>query len=75
MNIEETRKKASEIFDMWFPIYSKGLEEADREKLFGYFHSGYMAGTKHRESNSGNGMDPGRSDRLIHDDINRDLDL
>ena len=73
MIIEETKQKAREVFDMWFPIYSRGLDEDLREKLFEYFHCGYLAGTKHRGPQSGSTGSVNHS--LAIDDANRNLDL
>ena len=73
MLIDETRKRAREVFDMWFPIFSQGDEESGRERLFEYFHSGYLAGTKFRSLTDK--KDGGCPPSLVQDDINRNLDL
>ena len=73
MLIDETRKKAREVFDMWFPIFSEDDEKDNRERLFEYFHSGYLAGTKFKDLN---GRTPqGCPPSLFNDDINRHPDL
>ena len=73
MLIDETRQRAREVFDMWFPIFSQGDEESSRERLFEYFHSGYLAGTKFRPLTDS--ASEGCPTSLRHDDINRNLDL
>ena len=73
MLIDETRKRAREVFDTWFPIFSNEEERDDRERLFEYFHSGYLAGTRFGD---GTRTEPkGCPPSLIHDDVNRNLDI
>jgi hypothetical protein len=73
MLIDETRKKAREVFDTWFPIFSEEDEKDNRERLFEYFHSGYLAGTKFKGLS---GRTPqGCPPSIIGDDTNRNLDL
>lgn len=73
MLIEETKQNARRIFDQWFPIFAQEDENGNRERLFEYFHSGYLAGTKHRPltEDGSKGCNPS----LVIDDVNRDLDL
>lgn len=73
MLIDETRKRAREVFDTWFPIFSSEEERDDRERLFEYFRSGYLAGTRFNAltGSENKGCPPS----LIHDDVNRNLDL
>ena len=73
MLIDDTRKRAREVFDMWFPIFSQGDEETSRERLFEYFHSGYLAGTKFRPLTDKD--DTGCPPSLVRDDVNRNLDF
>lgn len=73
MLIEETRENARRIFEQWFQIYAQGSEPENRDRLFEYFHSGYLAGTRHW--NLTKKKNAGCPPSLIHDDINRNLDL
>lgn len=62
------------IFEQWFPLFSQGDETENRERLFEYFHSGYLAGTRH-----GKRAEPKRSTAdsgsLAIDDVNRNTDI
>jgi hypothetical protein len=73
MLIDETRKSAREVFELWFPVFSTEQEKEARERLFEYFHSGYIAGTRfHSLKDTGSSGCP---PSLIRDDTNRNLDL
>lgn len=71
MDLEDVKNKARKVFDMWFDIFSKPEDKENKEKLFEYFYSGYLAGTKYKPG------DPveSRPVNIIHDDINRNFDL
>jgi hypothetical protein len=73
MLVEETKKSARIIFEQWLPFFGSPSEVEDKERLFEYFHSGYLAGTRHRDRKEKSGSGPLQS--LVHDDINRNLDL
>ena len=74
MLTEETRENAKRIFESWFPVFALEQEHEGRERLFEYFHSGYLAGTRHGNltKEKERRMVP---PSLIQDDINRNLDL
>lgn len=70
MNIE-IKDSAKQIFENWFSHFAKSEEHINKERLFEFFHSGYIAGTR---------FDPAasklkRNSNIIQDDINRNLDL
>lgn len=73
MIIEETKKTALEIFKEWFPLFAKDLESDNEERLFEYFHSGYIAGTKHGNLTGEESKEHPHS--IIIDDINRNLNI
>lgn len=74
MNItsQQVKEKSRQIFDSWFHLFAAGQTETDnKERLFEYFYSGFIAGIKSStaESNSN------KCSNIIYDDINRNLDL
>jgi len=71
--MDQIKTKAREVFELWFPIFSKNNENDDRERLFEYFHSGYMAGTKFNSLR--NDKPKGEPTSIANDDVSRNLDL
>lgn len=70
--IIETKEKARQVFDSWFQLFAVNNENENKERLFDYFYSGYLAGTKHKpqEIKSNRNLSS-----LTIDDVNRNLDL
>ena len=68
-NIE---KQSQKVFESWFQHFAKSEELINKERLFEFFHSGYLAGTRFDSDSINN---PGKNTNIIHDDINRNLDL
>ena len=67
----EIKENAKKVFENWFEHFAKSEELFQKERLFEFFHSGYIAGTR---------FDPAakkteRNPNIIQDDINRNLDL
>lgn len=73
MIVENTKKAARDVFDSWFPLFAKDIEKDNQERLFEYFHSGYLAGTRYGNLTDGAGEIPTHS--IAIDDINRDLNI
>lgn len=71
MNIELAKEKSKKIFDDWFSIFGSNDDHFSKEKLFEYFFSGYLAGTKHSEEIKA----PVKLPNIYLDDVNRNLDL
>lgn len=67
----EAKEKANVIFESWFEIFAKENEFQNKERLFEFFYSGYLAGTRF---NTGERSDRDIS-RLIFDDVNKNLDF
>ena len=68
--INEARKKAEQIFEPWFKIFSQEGEIENKERLFEIFYSGYLAGTKFTP-----GERPVRNSNIMMDDVHKNLDL
>lgn len=71
MNIDLAKQKARKVFDSWFSIFGSAPDHEIKEKLFEYFFSGYLAGTKHSEEINTQVKYP----NIYLDDVNRNLDL
>lgn len=67
-----TEQRAKEIFNIWFEHFAKTEEYINKERLFEFFHSGYLAGTRFDPAAV---HKPARKSNIIQDDINRNLDL
>lgn len=71
MLIIETENKAKEIFQQWFSFFAQAHELENKERLFEFFYSGYLAGTRFNTGEKSNRD----ISRLIFDDVNKNLDL
>jgi hypothetical protein len=68
--LDDIRSKSREIFNSWFEIFAEGKEIDNKERLFEFFYSGYLAGTRYQP-----GERPIRNSNIMMDDVNRNLDL
>jgi hypothetical protein len=68
--VDDIKDKSRLIFDSWFEIFSKEEEKNEKERLFEFFYSGYLAGTRYTP-----GQKPYRNSNIMMDDVNRNLDL
>jgi len=68
--IDDIKEKSRNVFDSWFEIFAADSEIDNKERLFEFFYSGYLAGTKYQP-----GERPYRNSNIMMDDINRNLDL
>lgn len=71
MNIDLAKQKARQVFDSWFSIFGSAPDHEIKEKLFEYFFSGYLAGTKYTEEIKNQVKCP----NINLDDVNRNFDL
>ena len=71
INTEQVKEKSRQVFESWFHIFAAGqIEIENKERLFEYFYSGFLAGTRFSPGDSKN-----KCSNIIYDDINRNLDL
>jgi len=68
--INEIREKSQKVFDSWFELFAEKNEIQNKERLFEFFYSGYLAGTRYQP-----GERPYRNSNIMMDDVNRNLDL
>jgi len=65
------KSQARLVFDPWFDIIAKGPEKENKELMFEYFYSGFIAGTRFNPEPPSNT----RTVNIQQDDIGRNLDL
>jgi hypothetical protein len=72
MNIEDAKSKARKTFELWYPLFLPDKTLEKKEIDFELFFSGYLAGTRYKESTH----NQTRSfQNLIQGDANINLDL
>jgi hypothetical protein len=67
---DDVKEKSRNVFDSWFEFVASDSEIDNKERLFEFFYSGYLAGTKYQP-----GERPIRNLNIMMDDVHKNLDL
>lgn len=67
---DDIQFKSRKLFDSWFEIFAEENEIENKERLYHFFYSGYLAGTKYSSQSN-----PRSNPNIIIDDVSRNLDL